>query len=44
MVFDNLKTQKGVLDRLTKEQREREMRIIPENISSKINWEHCIEW
>ena len=33
----NLKTQKGALDRLTKEQREREMRIIPENINRKIN-------
>ena len=39
----NLKTQKGALDRLTKEQREREMRIIPENINRKINGEDCIE-
>ena len=39
----NLKTQKGGLDRLTKEQKEKEMRIIPENISRKINGEDCIE-
>ena len=39
----NLKTQKGALDKLTREQREKEMRIIPENITRKINGEDCIE-
>ena len=39
----NLKTQKDALDSLTKEQREKEMRIIPENITRKLNGEDCIE-
>ena len=39
----NLKTQKAALDRLTKEQREKEMRITPENIERKINGEDCIK-
>ena len=38
----NLRTQKAVLDRLNKEQREKELRIIPENIIRKINGEDSI--
>ena len=39
----NLKTQKDALDSLSKEQREKEMRIIPENITRKLNEENSNE-
>ena len=39
----NLKTQKSALDRLSKDQREKEMRITPEIVTRKINGEKYIE-
>jgi hypothetical protein len=38
----NLKTQKAALNILNKEEKERELRIVPENITRKINGEDCI--
>ena len=35
-------SQKAALDRLNKEQREKELKIIPENIEKKIEGEDCI--
>ena len=37
-----LKSQKAALDHLNKEEREKELRITPENITKKIEGEDCI--
>lgn len=41
--FFKFKNPKSALDRLTKEQMEKEMRIAPENIEIKINGEDLIK-